>query len=94
MEKESLKKLAEETFSKIDPGGVDAENINRIALALERVQRETLEARIEWPSDEEIKKGYHEIWNFPWPFKESVTERFYLWLRENVKLVPKKVKND
>lgn len=94
-----LKKLAEEITAKLDQwmdkhGGYYGESPTeekRLELtmqALERVQKEGLEARIVWPSETEVDEAYRKYCVSGWPFKESVTERFYFWLHENIRLAP------
>ena len=101
-----LKKLAEEIYFSLNaripishPGFTDTaqkEDIEAIIEAFELVQKETLEGRIEWPSEAELIKAKLYILEDHGLNKEfaetnkplSAMSTFIHWLRDNIRLVP------
>lgn len=84
-----LKKLAEQLLEQQNCSemGLDA-----LVSLLERVRKETLEARIEWPSEVEIEKAYlaaHPCLNERGSFFTAIA-----WLRDKIRLAPVELVSD
>jgi hypothetical protein len=94
---DELKALAYQTYKQLAAYAngqfVDEDDVQRIFEALERVQNEAIASRIEWPSEERVRKEmYYYLYSPQSPVQAQapsawgVYNHMFKWLRDNIRI--------